>query len=117
MATEARPRAFHFGALVYPVSIVSVAMVSAEYQTQQRGVFMGVVDLQAAINRFVVDHNQQPKPFVWTVDPDKIIAPLRAGTECWLQSANRWPWQCGGPTNRRAECPLSGWQPRERFDP
>lgn len=40
----------------------------------RRGVFNGVVDLQAAINRFVVDHNQQPKPFVWTADPDKIIA-------------------------------------------
>jgi hypothetical protein len=49
MATEARPRAFHFGALVYPVSIVSVAMVSAEYQTQQRGVFTGVVDLRAGL--------------------------------------------------------------------
>ena len=40
----------------------------------KRGVFKGVVDLQAAINRFVADHNQQPKPFVWTADPDKIIA-------------------------------------------
>jgi hypothetical protein len=40
----------------------------------KRGVFKGVVDLQAAINRFVVDHNQQSKPFVWTADPDKIIA-------------------------------------------
>jgi hypothetical protein len=28
------------------------------------GVFKGVVDLQAAINRFLVDHNQQPMPFV-----------------------------------------------------
>ena len=26
----------------------------------KRGVFKGVVDLQAAINRFIVDHNQQP---------------------------------------------------------
>jgi hypothetical protein len=58
MATAARPRAFHFGALVHPVDIVSVAMVSAEYQTQQRGIFTGVVDLRAAINRFVVDRNQ-----------------------------------------------------------
>lgn len=30
--------------------------------------------LQAAINRFVAEHNQQPKPFTWTADPDKIIA-------------------------------------------
>ena len=32
----------------------------------KRGVFKGVVDLQAAINRFVVDHNLQSKPFVCT---------------------------------------------------
>ena len=36
-----------------------------------------IVDLQAGINRFVVDHNLQAKPFVWTVDPDKIIAAAR----------------------------------------
>src|SRR6202166_1609581 len=40
----------------------------------KRGVFRGVVDLQAAITRFLVDHNQQSKPFIWTADPDKIIA-------------------------------------------
>jgi transposase len=45
----------------------------------KRGVFMGTVDLQSAINRFVVDHNQQPKPFVWTADPDKIIAAAARG--------------------------------------
>jgi hypothetical protein len=45
----------------------------------KRGVFKGVVDLQAAINRFVDDHNQQPKPFVWTADPDKIIAAATRG--------------------------------------
>lgn len=45
----------------------------------KRGVFKGVVDLQAAINRFVADHNQHPKPFVWTADPDKIIAAATRG--------------------------------------
>jgi transposase len=45
----------------------------------KRGVFEGVVDRQAAINRFVADHNQQPKPFVWTADPDKIIAAANRG--------------------------------------
>ncbi|AHK47467.1 putative transposase for insertion sequence NGRIS-9 (plasmid) [Ensifer adhaerens OV14] len=43
------------------------------------GVFKGVVDLQAATNRFVVDHNQQSKPFVWSADPDKIIAAAARG--------------------------------------
>ena len=45
----------------------------------KRGVFKGVVDLQTAINRFVADHNQQPRPFTWTADPDKIIAAASRG--------------------------------------
>ncbi len=45
----------------------------------KRGVFKSVVGLQAAINRFVANHNQQPKPFVWTADPDKIIAAANRG--------------------------------------
>jgi hypothetical protein len=27
----------------------------------------------------VTDHNQTPKPFVWTADPDKIIATAARG--------------------------------------
>ena len=45
----------------------------------KRGVFASIVDLQATINRYVADTNQQPKPFVWTADPDKIIAAVRRG--------------------------------------
>jgi hypothetical protein len=35
--------------------------------------------LQAAINRFVLETNNDPKPFTWTADPDKIIAAVRRG--------------------------------------
>jgi len=45
----------------------------------KRGVFLSVVDLQAAINRFVVEHNAEPKPFTWTADPDRIIKAVRRG--------------------------------------
>jgi len=45
----------------------------------KRGVFRSVVDLQAAINRFVAQTNAEPKPFVWTADPDKIIAAVKRG--------------------------------------
>jgi transposase len=45
----------------------------------KRGVFVSVVDLQEAINRFVVEHNAEPKPFTWTADPDKIIRAVRRG--------------------------------------
>ena len=37
----------------------------------KRGVFRSIVDLQAAINRFVSEHNTEPKPFVWIADPDR----------------------------------------------
>jgi transposase len=45
----------------------------------KRGVFVPVVDLQAAINRFVVEHDIKPKSFTWTADPDKIIRAVRRG--------------------------------------
>ena len=45
----------------------------------KRGVFHSVVDLQAEINRFVDEHNKEPKPFVWTADPDEIIAAVNRG--------------------------------------
>ena len=45
----------------------------------KRGVFCSLVELQAAINRFVAEHNQSPKPFVWRADPDAIIAARARG--------------------------------------
>jgi transposase len=45
----------------------------------QRGAFHSLVDLQAAINRYLAEHNTHPKPFVWTADPDNIIAAARRG--------------------------------------
>jgi transposase len=38
----------------------------------KRGVFRSLVDLQAAIKRFLAETNDNPKPFVWTADPNKI---------------------------------------------
>ena len=45
----------------------------------KRGVFGSLVELQAAINRFLVETNADPKPFVWTADPDRIIEKVRRG--------------------------------------
>jgi len=42
-------------------------------------VFCALVDLQAAINRCLAETNHDPKPFVWTADPDQIIAAVRRG--------------------------------------
>jgi transposase len=45
----------------------------------QRGAFHSLVDLQAAINRYLEEHNGRPKPFVWTADPNRIIEKVRRG--------------------------------------
>ena len=47
----------------------------------KRGVFYSVVDLQAAINRFIAEANHEPKPFVWTAQPARIIAAVKRGRE------------------------------------
>ncbi len=47
----------------------------------KRGVFRSVVDLQAAINRYLDEANHDPKPFLWTADPDKIIAAVKRGRQ------------------------------------
>jgi len=46
----------------------------------KHGVFCSVVDLQAAINRFIKEYNQNDaKPFIWKADPEKIIAARNRG--------------------------------------
>ncbi len=42
----------------------------------ERGVFHSVVDLQAAIDRYVEQHNHDPKPFVWTKSHETILAKI-----------------------------------------
>jgi len=53
---------------------------------RKHGVFHSLVDLQAAINRFIKEHNQTPKPFIWKADPNEIIAAFKRGTKRWSQS-------------------------------
>src|SRR5258706_4513226 len=47
----------------------------------KRGVFRSVVDLQAAINRFVEETNAQPKPFAWTAEPNRVLAAVNLGKQ------------------------------------
>ena len=42
-------------------------------------VFHSLADLQAAINRCVAEHNQNPAPFNWKANPDDIIAAAKRG--------------------------------------
>jgi transposase/transposase-like protein len=39
----------------------------------KRGVFRSIVDLQAAIHRYLAEHNQTSKPFTWTRSADQIL--------------------------------------------
>jgi hypothetical protein len=45
----------------------------------RRGTFHSLVDLQAAINRHLEEHNQRPTPFVWAADPDRILEKAKRG--------------------------------------
>ena len=45
----------------------------------RRGSFPSLVALQEAINRFIAEHNEHPKPFVWTADPETIAEKVRRG--------------------------------------
>ena len=47
----------------------------------KRGVFHSLVDLQAAINRFVAETNRNPKPFIWTADPNRVLAAVKRGKQ------------------------------------
>jgi hypothetical protein len=62
------------------VSASSVQRIwRAQGRRLKRGIFRSLVDLQAAINRFLEETNDNPKPFVWTADPDSIIAAAKRG--------------------------------------
>ncbi|MFL5107183.1 MAG: IS630 family transposase [Xanthobacteraceae bacterium] len=47
----------------------------------QRGVFRSVADLKAAIARFLAETNADPKPFVWTADPKRVLAAVKRGKQ------------------------------------
>jgi transposase len=50
-------------------------------QRLKRGVFTSIVELQAAINRFIAETNDKPKPFVWTKSEDAILAAVNRGRQ------------------------------------
>jgi hypothetical protein len=46
------------------------------YALIRRGVFHSIADLQAAINRYLKQHNDDPKPVIWTKPADAILTKL-----------------------------------------
>ena len=49
----------------------------------RRGSFPSLVAPQEAINRFVEEANEDPRPFVWTAEPDAIIEKVRRGYQAF----------------------------------
>ena len=47
----------------------------------KRGVFRSIHDLDDAINRFIAETNAEPKPFVWTARPNRILAAVKRGKQ------------------------------------
>src|SRR6516164_4120220 len=73
----------------------------------KRGAFCSIVDLQAAINRFLKETNDHPKPFVWTADPDKN----HRRRQTWVPNVRFDPLDPGSIStacskSRRASCHL-----------
>jgi transposase len=47
----------------------------------KRGVFQSLDDLKDAINCFIAETNAEPKPFVWTARPSRILAAVKRGKQ------------------------------------
>ena len=47
----------------------------------KRGDFRSLVDLQSAINRYIAEHNDRPRPFVWTKTAKAILAKVSRHAE------------------------------------
>jgi transposase len=54
----------------------------------RRGVFHSVPDLIAAIEAYLMAHNDDPKPFIWTATADDILAKVRRGRVALNQAAS-----------------------------
>src|SRR5438105_10962736 len=50
-------------------------------QRLKRGLFRSVDDLKTAIDRFVAETNDDPKPFGWTAKPTRILAAVKRGKQ------------------------------------
>jgi transposase len=54
----------------------------------RRGSFSSVPSLEKAIREYLEDHNQKPKPFVWTADADLILGKIQRLCERISNSAH-----------------------------
>ena len=46
-------------------------------QRVRRGVFRSVAELEQAIQDYLAQHNERPKPFIWTAKADDILEKVK----------------------------------------
>ena len=56
-------------------------LLAAHPAPTEAGCVRSIVELQAAIHRYIAEHNAEPKPFVWTADPDVVLGKVTRGTQ------------------------------------
>ncbi len=54
----------------------------------RRGVFCSVKDLITAIDEYLVHHNQDPKPYIWTKSAKDILEKVTRARQALLKSAS-----------------------------
>jgi transposase len=75
---------FHFTPIACSwLNAVETFFAALTKRRLRRGVFGSIVDLQAAIKRYIAAHNTEPKPFVWTADPERVLAAINRGKQAW----------------------------------
>jgi hypothetical protein len=58
------------------LSLRHLQRADADWAPEPGGTFRSIVELQAAINRYLAEHNADPQPFVWTKPADQILTKL-----------------------------------------
>ena len=96
---ERHPRfVFHFTPTSCPwLNAVEGFFAKLTRRRLQRGVSRSIIELQSAITRFIEEANHDPKPFVWTADPDKIIAAVKRGHQALRLAGFARPEPAGSP--------------------
>jgi transposase len=72
---------FHFTPTSCSSNAVEGWFARLTRQRLKRGVFSSIVELQTAINRFIAEANDKPKPFVWTKSAEVILAAVQRGRQ------------------------------------
>jgi transposase len=57
-------------------------------QRLRRGVFHSVSELEAALQTYIEQHNQNPKPFIWTAKASDILEKVKRGQAALNKSAS-----------------------------